>query len=98
MTAQELTDEQISNISSNAIRSADPLFNWSLNFARAVVAADRAQRDDQQSAEIERLRAALQSMSQTKPCDCGCNGNKAVLLKPAHYYAIAKEALQKETP
>ena len=49
---------------------------------------------DAQQAEIDRLRAALQSMAMTRPCDCGCNTDKAVLLKPAHYYAIAKEALK----
>lgn len=43
--------------------------------------------------KIERMRNALMLMTQVEPCDCGCGGNKPVLMKPHHYYAIAKEAL-----
>lgn len=49
-----------------------------------------------QATEIERLRRALQSMTRTEPCGCGCDGVKAILLRPSRYYLIAKEALKGE--
>jgi len=40
------------------------------------------------------MREALEAMTRREPCDCGCpGGSKPVLLKPAHYYALACEAL-----
>ena len=40
-------------------------------------------------------RLALEMMTKMEPCDCGCpNAQKPVLLKPQHYYAIAREALR----
>ena len=48
-------------------------------------------------AERDRYRKALEAMTRKEPCDCGCpSGEKAVTLKPAHYYAIAAEALKGE--
>jgi hypothetical protein len=42
-----------------------------------------------------RLRDALKLMTQVEPCDCGCpNALQPVLMKPHHYYIIAKEALE----
>ena len=40
-----------------------------------------------------RYRAALELMTKSKMCDCGCQMRKPILLKPHHYYAIAKKAL-----
>lgn len=55
------------------------------------VADDLAQRA---ADEIERMRQALIAMTQREPCDCGCPlKSKPVILKPAHYYALACEAL-----
>ncbi len=48
--------------------------------------------DDQKH---ETYRLALEIMTKTEPCDCGCpNARKPVLLKPQLYYAIAMEALR----
>ena len=45
-------------------------------------------------AQNARYRAALETMTKCEPCDCGCpGGQKPVLMKPQHYYAIAREAL-----
>ena len=41
-----------------------------------------------------RYRAALELMTKSKMCDCGCQMKKPILLKPHHYYAIAKKALE----
>ena len=42
------------------------------------------------------LLSALKSMVKTEPCDCGCpQGQKTVVLKPAHYIAIARDAINK---
>jgi len=40
-----------------------------------------------------RYRAALELMTKSKMCDCGCQMRKPILLMPHHYYAIAKKAL-----
>ena len=40
-----------------------------------------------------RYRAALELMTKSKMCDCGCQMRNPILLKPQHYYAIAKKAL-----
>ena len=40
-----------------------------------------------------RYRSALELMTKSEMCDCGCQMRKPVLLKPHHYYAIAKKAL-----
>lgn len=40
-----------------------------------------------------RYRAALELMTKSEMCDCGCQMRKPILLKPHHYYAIAKKAL-----
>ena len=40
-----------------------------------------------------RYRAALELMTKSKMCDCGCQMKKPILFKPHHYYAIAKKAL-----
>ncbi len=40
-----------------------------------------------------RYRAALELMTKSKMCDCGCQMRNPILLKPHHYYAIAKKAL-----
>lgn len=40
-------------------------------------------------------RLVLEMMTKMEPCDCCCpNAQKPVLLKPQHYYAIAREALR----
>ena len=39
------------------------------------------------------MREALDVMTKCEPCDCGCGGEKPVLMKPLHYYLIACEAL-----
>ena len=41
-----------------------------------------------------RYRAALELMTKSKMCDCGCQMRNPILLKPHHYYAIAKKALE----
>lgn len=41
-----------------------------------------------------RLKDALKCMTQLEPCECGCaSGKMPVLMKPHHYYAIARDAL-----
>lgn len=43
---------------------------------------------------LELMYTTLQSMTQYEECDCGCPWKaKPVLMKPAHYYMLAKEAL-----
>jgi hypothetical protein len=67
------------------------------SFLEGVEARAKAIRDEVAAlkAERERYRKALESMTRKEPCDCGCpSGKKAVILKPAHYYAIAAEALK----
>ncbi len=42
-----------------------------------------------------KYKKALEIMAKVQVCDCGCpSGMKPVLLKPQHYYAIAREALR----
>ena len=44
--------------------------------------------------DFERMKSALEYMVRLEPCDCGCPWKcNPILLKPAHYYALAKEAL-----
>ena len=40
-----------------------------------------------------RYRAALELMTKSEMCDCGCQMRKPILFKPHHYFAIAKKAL-----
>ena len=40
-----------------------------------------------------RYRSALELMTKSKMCDCGCQMKKPILFKSHHYYAIAKKAL-----
>ena len=40
-----------------------------------------------------RYRAALELMTKSKMCDCGCQMKTPILFRPQHYYAIAKKAL-----
>ncbi len=40
-----------------------------------------------------RYRAALELMTKSEMCDCGCQMRVPVLFRPQHYYAIAKKAL-----
>jgi len=43
----------------------------------------------------DKYRNALEIMAKCQTCDCGCpSGMRPVLLKPQHYYAIAREALR----
>jgi len=45
-------------------------------------------------AKHDKYKKALETMVKVQVCDCGCpNAQKPVLLKPQHYYAIAKKAL-----
>lgn len=45
--------------------------------------------------KCETYRIALEMMTKMEPCNCGCpNAQNTVLLKPQHYYAIAREALR----
>ena len=41
-----------------------------------------------------RYRASFELMTKSEMCDCGCQMRKPILLKPHHYYAIAREALR----
>lgn len=42
----------------------------------------------------DKYKKALEIMVKVQTCDCGCPSRmKPVLLKPQHYYAIAKKAL-----
>lgn len=44
--------------------------------------------------EVARLRGVLEAMTKTTPCDCGCpTASQPVLMKPLHYYAMARAAL-----
>jgi len=46
-------------------------------------------------AKHDKYKKALETMVKVQVCDCGCpNAQKPVLLKPQHYYAIAREALR----
>ena len=43
----------------------------------------------------DKYKKALEIMAKVQACDCGCpSGMRPVLLKPQHYYAIAREALR----
>ncbi len=41
-----------------------------------------------------RYRSALELMTKSKMCDCGCQMETPILFRPQHYYAIAKKALE----
>ncbi len=44
--------------------------------------------------EVKRLRSVFEQMSRFEPCDCGCpSARKPLLMKPHHYYLMARDAL-----
>lgn len=45
-------------------------------------------------AENQKFRSALELMAKVERCDCGCNMNKPILMRPSDYYVIAKNTLQ----
>ncbi len=49
--------------------------------------------EDRMRAQVAIYVEALRLMTQSKPCDCGCELRKPIFLAPKEYYGIARDAL-----
>ena len=64
--------------------------------AEKLFSAQATKAVEEIAAQRDRLLEALKAMIKTEPCDCGCpQKQKTVVLKPAHYVAIARDAITK---